>query len=139
MRLQLILPGVEPENVALPEVCPYEGCGGAHFGLQQAVAKAVRDTVYEEVTAQRYQCLRCKRTFRVYPLGVNEGQVSLRVKGLAVLLYLLGLSYGAVALALEALGVYLAKRSVYEAVQAAAQRVPGLAQRAVFEALQSPP
>lgn len=138
MRLQLILPRVEPESMAVPEVCPYEGCEGRHFRLHQAVPKAVRDTVYEEVTAERYACLRCGRTLRSYPLGVNAGQLSLRVKGLAVLLYLLGLSYGAVSLALEALGVYLAKSSVYEAVQAAAQRVPGLAQRAVFEAVQTP-
>jgi hypothetical protein len=35
------------------------------------------------------------------------------VKGLGVMLYLLGLSYGATSLALEALGVYMCKTSVY--------------------------
>jgi transposase-like protein len=54
--------------------------------------------------AQRYKCLRCGRTFRVYPEGVTRAQTSKRVKGLAVMLYLLGLSYRVVALALEALG-----------------------------------
>jgi hypothetical protein len=44
----------------------------------------------------------------------------LQVKGLAVLLHLLGLSCGAVSLALEALGIYLSKTTVNEAVQAAA-------------------
>jgi len=50
----------------------------------------------------------------VYPRGVSRAQTSLRVKGLAVLLYLLGLSCGAVSLALEALGVYLYKSVVYD-------------------------
>jgi hypothetical protein len=45
---------------------------------------------------------------------------------LAVLLYLLGLSYGAVALVLEALHHPLKKSAVYYAVQAAGEHVPGL-------------
>jgi transposase-like protein len=47
------------------------------------------------------------------------------------MLYLLGLSYGAVALALEALGYPLGKTSVYQAVQAAGEQVAGLRREAV--------
>jgi hypothetical protein len=54
------------------------------------------------------------------------------------MLYLLGLSYGAASILLEALGVYLSKSRVYDAVQAAAQQVPGLRQRKVFEAVRTP-
>jgi len=133
MRLQMILPKVEPEKIVPPVVCPYKDCQGTHFRLHQDVAKPVRDTVYEQVTAQRHECLRCRRTFRVYPAGVTPAHVSLRVKGLAVMLYLLGLSYGAASILLEALGVYLCKSRVYDAVQAAAQRVPGLKRHKVFE------
>jgi hypothetical protein len=57
---------------------------------------------------------------------------------LGVLLYLLGLSYGAVSLALDALGVYMCKTSVYEAVQAVAEKVPGLKRQAVFGGLRTP-
>jgi transposase-like protein len=60
------------------------------------------------------------------------------VKGLGVMLYLLGLSYGATSLALEALGVYMSKTSVYEAVQAAAEKVPGLKQNEVLAGVQTP-
>ena len=42
------------------------------------------------------------------------------------MLYLLGLSYRAVVLMLEALGVYLSKTSVYRSLQATAERVPGM-------------
>ena len=134
MRLQLLLPVVKPDEFSEPTVCQYAQCGGRHFRLHQTVAKPLRDTIYEGVTAQRYECLRCRRTFRVYPAGVSHTPTSQRVKGLAVtnaparsagVLYLLGLSYGAVALALEALDVYVCKTQVYEAVQAAAKQVPG--------------
>jgi transposase-like protein len=53
------------------------------------------------------------------------------------MLYLLGLSYGATSLALEALGVYMSKTSVYEAVQAAAEKVPGMKRHEVFSGLQT--
>jgi transposase-like protein len=110
MRLRILLPKVTPEAIPVPTRCSYAGCSGRKVHLRQQVTKALRDTVYQEVQVHRYQCLKCKRTFRVYPEGANRAQTSQRVKGLAVLLYLLGLSYGATSLALEALGVYLCKR-----------------------------
>jgi hypothetical protein len=45
---------------------------------------------------------------------------------MAVMLYLLGLSYGAVELMLAALGIFLSKTSVYRAVQAAGETLPGM-------------
>jgi transposase-like protein len=126
MRLKLLLPRVEPSVFEEPSVCPYEKCGGKRFHLRQEVRKSVRDTVYSEVTARRYECLRCGQTFRVYPLGITDDQTSRRLKGLAVLFYLMGLSYGAVALVLSALGHPLGKTAVYEAVQAAGEKVKGL-------------
>jgi transposase-like protein len=138
MRFELILPRVEPTEFQMPVVCPHRGCQGSHFEHHQEVDKPLKDTIYEAVFVHRYRCLRCKRTFRVYPQGVTHAQTSQRVKGLAVLLYLLGLSYGAVSLALEALGAYMAKSSVYEAVQAAAKKVPGVKRKEVFAGLRTP-
>jgi transposase-like protein len=138
MRLQLVLPRVDPTVFDMPAVCPVKGCQGKHFEHHQEVVKPLKDTKHEAVTAHRYRCLRCKQTFRVYPQGVTHAQTSQRVKGMAVLLYLLGLSYGAVSLALEALGVYMAKSSVYEAVQAAAKKVPGLKRQEVLAGIHTP-
>jgi len=138
MRLHLILPRVDPAKMPQPLTCRYADCQGKHLRLHQRVSKPLRDTVHREVTAYRYQCLSCGRTFRAYPAGVSRAHVSLRVKGLAVMLYLLGLSYGAVSLALEALGVYVCKSRVYDAVQSAAKRVPGLRRRDVFEKIETP-
>jgi hypothetical protein len=84
VRLELRLPLVKPDEMSEPTLCQYPKCGGRHFRRHQVVAKPVRDTVYTAVTARRYQCLRCRRTFRVYPTGVNHAPTSQRVKGLAV-------------------------------------------------------
>jgi hypothetical protein len=48
--------------------------------MRQAVAKPLRDTMYHEVQVHRYQCLKCKRTFRAYPEGTTLAQTSQRVK-----------------------------------------------------------
>jgi transposase-like protein len=138
MRLRIILPKVSPEAITVPTHCIYAGCGGRKFHLRQQVIKPLRDTVYQQVQVPRYQCLRCKRTFRVYPEGTTKAQTSQRVKGLAVMLYLLGLSYGATSLALEALGVPLCKSRVYDAVQEVASRVPGLTRDQVFAGVKTP-
>ena len=50
----------------------------------------------------------------------------------------LGLSYGATSLALEALGVYLCKSRIYDAVQEAAKLVPGLKRDQVFAGVETP-
>ena len=72
-------------------------------------------------------------TFRVYPQGVNSKQISKRVLGLAIMLYLLGLSYGAVEIVLASLAIGIGKSSVYRAVQAAAEKVPGMKQRQLLD------
>jgi len=95
------------------------------------VPKPLRDTQLREVVAQRARCVRCGRTFRVYPHGVSHDQTSARLKGVAVMFYVLGMSYGAVASALTALGWPLSKVAVYYAVQEAGAAVAGLRREAV--------
>lgn len=68
---------------------------------------------------------------------MSGAQVSQRVKGMAVMLYLLGLSYGAVELMLEALGLFLSKTSVYREVQAAGERVPGMKRNDILKGYQT--
>jgi hypothetical protein len=126
MRLKLLLPPVRADVYDEPTACPYEGCTGTRFHMRQEWQKPVRDTLVTEVIARRYECLRCRRTFRVYPIGISKVQTSARLRGLGVLLYVLGMSYGAAALTLEALGHRLSKTAVYNAVQAAGEKVPGL-------------
>ena len=126
MRLNLHLPVVAPTKFESPNKCPRQGCPGMRFIPRQAVSKKIVDAQHPEVTAWRYECVQCGCTFRVYPEGVSNKQISKRVIGLAVMLYLLGLSYGAVEIVLVSLGISIGKTSVYRAVQSVAKKVPGM-------------
>jgi transposase-like protein len=126
MRLNLILPKVEPNEFETPNKCPRKGCRGRRFIPRQEVSKKIVDGQHPQVTAWRFECRKCGHVFRVYPKGVNQKQISKRVNGMAVMLYVLGLSYGAAALVLNSLGMGIGKTSVYRAVQTVAQKVPGL-------------
>jgi len=130
MHLSVGLPKVEPLQIEPPTHCPLRDpknpkkkCSGTHFKEHQwNCRKPIRDTRHSQVTARRYRCLKCNRTFRVYPSGVSHAQQSDTLKGLSVLLYVLGLSYQGVADLLDALQYPLSKTTVYENVQAAGQR-----------------
>ena len=76
MRIRVRLPEVEPSVSSYPDECPYEGCAGQHFkphGLK-GEKKGIRDPGYGQVQSFRHKCLRCARTFRVYPLGVSRAE-----------------------------------------------------------------
>jgi transposase-like protein len=130
MHLNVRLSKVEPLHIEPPKHCPLPDpknpkskCNGTHFKEHQwNCRKPIRDTRYHQVTARRYRCLKCQRTFRVYPTGVSRDQQSDTLKGLSVLLYILGLSYQGVADLLETLQYPLAKSTVYENVQAAGRQ-----------------
>lgn len=96
------------------------------FIPRQAVSKKIVDAQHSEVTAWRCECKRCGYVFRVYPKGVSQKQISKRVNGMAVMLYILGLSYGAAETVLNSLGMGIGKTSVFRSVQAVARQVPGL-------------
>jgi transposase-like protein len=94
--------------------------------LHQRWPKAVADPEYPEVIVRRYKCLRCGRSFRVHPTGISADHRSQRLRGIGVMLYVLGLSYGGVADALAALGWAGSKSSIYRDVQAAGEAVQRL-------------
>ncbi len=122
MRIQVRLPEVKPEVYQEVGVCPR--CGGKAFRRygQKGERKVIRDMKHEEVKSQRYQCKQCGYRKRVYPVGVSRAQQSDRLKGMSVLLYILGLSYGGVSDFLGAVGVYISKTTVYNNVQEAGER-----------------
>lgn len=137
MRLHLLLSKMNPKVMPVPTTYVYVNRTSKQVRLHQPVSKSLRDTVYQQVEVHRHRCLKCKRTFRVYPAGVSHAHSSDRVKGLAVMLYLLGLSYGAVSLALESLGVPLSKTRVYEIVQEVASRLPDLKHEHIFQGIKT--
>ncbi len=123
MRIGVRLPKIEPTEYDQPEECPHEGCGGRRFkpyGMK-GERKTIRDMKYDEVKSFRWRCLKCNQTFRVYPRGVSSAQQSDRLKAISVLMYVLGLSYGAVSDVMEALGSEISKTTVYNNVQEAGE------------------
>ncbi|KPL82532.1 hypothetical protein SE15_10395 [Thermanaerothrix daxensis] len=112
---------------------PRDGCKGKRFYPRQEVEKKLVDGTYSNVKVWRYECANCGGTFRAYPKGVGCQHISHRVLGLAVMLYILGLSYDAVAIVLSALGIGIGKTSVHRAVQAAAQKIPGMKRKELLK------
>lgn len=120
MHLNLRLPKVAPLEIHPPTHCPLRDrkppkkkCPGTHFKEHQLhCRKPLRDTKHTQVTARRYRCLKCDRTFRVYPTSNSRDHRSDTLKGLSVLLYVLGLSYQGVTDLLEALQYPLSKTTV---------------------------
>jgi transposase-like protein len=128
MRLRLKIPSVEPEVYpAPPAYCP--DCGGSTWHSHGWPDKAIRDTREEQVLARRIQCTTCGTTRRLYPEGVSERKQSERLRGLTILLYLLGISYRGVADVVVALGTSLSHTTVYNNVQEAGEAVRQLKQR----------
>ncbi len=121
MRIKVRLPKVKPQVYDQPRQCPYEGCSGHHFKRhgRQGEKKAIVDPQCQEVIAFRYKCLKCGRTFRNYSVGVSRAQQSDRTKGITVLLYALGLSYGGIEDFTEAIDNAICKTSAYNNVQEA--------------------
>lgn len=117
MRIRVQLPQVKSDKYEYPQECPK--CGCKHFKPHgvKGERKAVRDLTHKEVTSYRYKCLHCGHKVRVYPLGVSNAQQTDRLKAMTVLLYVLGLSYGAASDFLGALGCYVCKTTVYNNVQ----------------------
>ena len=119
MRMQVRLPQINPEDYQEVEKCAACGCEYFKPHGQQGYEKKVRDIRYSQVVSRRVKCVRCKRTIRVYPQGVSQAEQSAHLKGMSVLLYVLGLSYGGTADFLKAVGVEIGKTTVYRNVQEA--------------------
>src|SRR2546428_11053772 len=102
MRLHLLLAKVEPKAIPVPSKCAYPNCTSKRVQLHQPVKKALRDTVHKPGGSASLSLPQMRAhlpglSARSDPCAIR----SERVKGLAVMVYLFGLSYGAVSLALE--------------------------------------
>lgn len=97
-----------------PDHCPRPDyrCASQTFQRFGQPLKRVRDLSVQQVRAQRWRCTVCGYTFRLYPQGITHRQQSLRLQGLSICLWLLGLSLGGVAEVLLALGCPLSRSAI---------------------------
>ena len=110
----LKLPEVKVE-VERPTQCP--ACKGETFQRWGGQVRQIRDPQVKEVMVYRYRCCACRHTFRHYPAGVDRAQQSQRLRKLAALTWLLGLSYRGIAAVFEVFGVNLSRMSAWWDVQ----------------------
>ncbi len=116
----LSLPEVKRKTETRPQKCP--NCQGETFQRWGSVKKRVKDNRNRTVTVYRYLCCHCDRTFRYYPKGVDRADQTLRMRKLAVILWVLGLSLRGVCKALSAFGVQLSHMSVWRDIQEQAEQ-----------------
>lgn len=117
----LCLPNVKRKTETRPKKCLY--CQGETFQRWGKVPKPVRDSRCRNVQVYRYRCCHCRRTFRYYPEGVDQADQTLRLRKLAVIYWVLGMSLRSVTLALAPFGVKLSHMTVWRDLQEQADRV----------------
>lgn len=115
----LHLPEVKACETGRPKRCA--ACGGETFQRWGGRVREVKDPHLREVIVYRYRCNRCQRTFRHYPEGIDGGQQSQRMRVLAAISWLLGLSYRSLSGLLAALGVSISRMTGWRDVQAHAK------------------
>lgn len=103
-----------------PSRCPY--CSGETFQRWGGVAKRVSDPQLGEVWVYRYRCCRCRRTFRHYPVGIERGRQTARMRALAAIGWIFGMSYRCCSRYLSGFGLTLSRMSIWRDVQ---QRAAG--------------
>jgi hypothetical protein len=111
----LQLPNVKRKSEIRPQKCLY--CQGETFQRWGKVSKLVRDYRHRTVTIYRYRCFHCRRTFRHYPEGVDQADQTQRLRKLAVIYWVLGMSLRSTVLALTPFGVQLSHLSVWRDMQ----------------------
>ena len=115
----LKLPEVKRKTKKRPKICP--NCQGQTFQGWGETIKPVRDSCYRTVKVKRYRCCHCHKTFRHYPAGVDRADQTQRLRKLAALCWVLGLSLRGVCSVFEAFGISLSHMSVWRDIQEQAE------------------
>jgi len=116
----LQLPEVKYSQKERPSSCPY--CEGKTFQRWGGNSKQVRDPHLGEVWVYRYRCCSCGRTFRHYPVGIDRASQTQRMRALAAIGWMLGMSYRGLS-AFLSVWVKLGRMSIWRDVQGRAKRL----------------
>lgn len=111
----LRLPDVKRRTENRPQTCP--NCHGTTFQRSGKFIKPVKDQQHRTISGYRYRCCHCGRTNRHYPEGVDRADQTQRMRKLAALMWVLGLSLRHTCTVLAAFGVNLSHMSVWRDVQ----------------------
>jgi hypothetical protein len=111
----LQLPKVKRNTQIRPKECRY--CKGQTFQRLGGVDKPVKDYRLRTTFVYRYQCCHCRRTFRHYPEGVDRADQTQRLRKLAALYWVMGMSLRNVQLALSVFGAKISHMTVWRDLQ----------------------
>jgi len=117
----LRLPEVKYCQEERPRRCPY--CPGETFQRWGGAGKRVKDPWLGEVWVYRYRCCRCRRTFRHYPEGVDRGQQTARMRAVAAIGWILGMSYRGSSRYLSVFRIQLSRMSIWRDIQQRAREL----------------
>jgi hypothetical protein len=104
-----------------PSQCPV--CKGEILQRWGGQVKRVRDPYVEEVLVYRYRCCGCRHTFRHYPSGVDQAQQTQRLRQLAGLCWVLGLSYRGIAAVFTVFQVGISRMGAWRDAQERAEQL----------------
>ena len=117
----LKLPDVKVAAENRPSRCP--ACKGDTFQRWGGQVREVKDPHVQAVVVYRYRCCRCHHTFRHYPEGIDQAQQTQRLRALAALGWVLGLSYRGIETLFAAFGVEISRMSAWRDTQERAEQL----------------
>lgn len=107
----LILPDVQKTTDSRPNECLY--CGSSILQRWGQVRKPLRDATGLLTEIYRYRCGECERTFRHYPEGVDRADQTQRIRQIAGLAWLLGMSTRDVVKTFKDVGIKVSRSNVW--------------------------
>ena len=116
----LQLPEVKIIEEKRPKKCRY--CEGKTFQRWGGSIRKVKDPQIKEVIVYRYKCCSCNRTFRHYPSGVDHCQQTQRMRFVAAMGWVLGLSYRGLSGLYLGFGVSISRMTAWRDVQEHGQK-----------------
>lgn len=111
----LELPEVKVIAEQRPKKCRY--CEGKTFQRWGGSIRKVKDPQIKEVLVYRYRCCLCQRTFRHYPAGIDHCQQTQRMRYVAAMGWVLGLSYRGLSGLYTAFGISISRMTAWRDVQ----------------------
>ena len=117
----LKLPDVKGYSENRPTHCP--SCQGEILQRWGGSVRTIRDHQVRAAIVYRYRCCRCRHTFRHYPEGIDQAQQSQRLRKLAGMCWILGLSYRGIAAVMAVFGVGISRMSAWRDAQEEAKRL----------------
>ena len=107
----LQVPEIESELTSRPVHCP--NCGSQVLQSWGQSAKQVLDIQQKSTVIHRYRCTDCGKTFRHYPQWIDRSIQSLRLRKMAALAWVLGLSSRDVVETFSELGIDFSRMTVW--------------------------